>query len=181
MADINDLSPDQLESIQWGNLARKMVTDKKTKSAFEKLAKQVAPEIETSEDLAAPLLSPLQDEIKALRGELNGIKEAGAEWNKQEKISALRKAGYTDEGLTKIQEIAVAKGLDLDDAAAIFDKTNPVAKTRVNGVSSQNFGNDLFNLQGENTKDKLDMLFNDPDAFMAAEVNAVNAEFNNQE
>lgn len=182
--DPQNMTAEQIaDAVQWSNLAKKVLGNKATKGAFEKLVKQVAPEVETSEDLAEPLLSPMRDELKALRAELGGIREAGAEWNKQESIKALSNAGYTDEGIAKIQEIATAKGLkDLNDAAAIFDKTNPVAKTKVSGVSSQNFGNDIFGLQGEQTKEKLDLLFNDPDAFMAAEVNAVAAEYaNNQE
>lgn len=181
MDDLN-LTNEQIEAIQFGNLARKILANKKTKSAFERLAKEVSPDIETSEDLAEPLLSPLRAQLKDVTDQLNGIKQAGEAYHKDEARKSLRAAGYTDEGLTKIEEIAASKGLkDLNDAAAIFDKTNPVIKARVNGVSPQNYGNDIFNLQ-DNTAEKLDMLFNNTDAFIASEVEAVNQEFaKNQE
>lgn len=179
--NMENLTPAQVELMQYGNLAKKLLSDKKTKSNFEKLVKQVAPEVETSEDLAEPLLAPLREQLAAQGAELKNIKDGAVEWNKQEKLLALRKAGYTDEGLAKIQEIAATKGIaDLDVAAAYFDKTNPVAKARVDGVSQQNFGNDIFGLQ-ENTAETLDMLFNNTDAFIAQQVNAVSEEFSNKE
>lgn len=182
MSDFDNLTPAQIEAIQWGNLARKMVTDKKTKGAFEKLVKQVAPEVETSEDLAEPLLAPLREQLNAQAQELQGIRDGAAEWNKKEKRDALRKAGYTDEAIGKIEEISQSRGIkDLMDAAAVFDKTIPAPRPSIGGVSSQNFGNDLFGLQGENTKETLDLLFNDPDAFIAQQVNAVADEYRNQE
>ncbi len=115
-----------------------------------------------------------------MKAKLNGITDGAAEWNKQEKIASLRKAGYTDEGITKIQEIAASKNIsDLDVAAAYFDKTNPPPAAKIPGMNSATFGNDIFGLQ-DNTKEKLDLLFNDPDAFIAQEANAVAEEFRNQ-
>lgn len=182
MADVQDMTAEQLtEAVQWANLSRKLLGDKKTKIQFEKLVKQVSPEIETSEDLAEPHLSPLRAEIAAVQGQLKTITDGAAEWNRNEQFNSLRRAKYTDEAIEKIKTIMETKGIrDPMDAAAVFDKSIPVARARIDGVSPQNYGNDIFGLQ-ENTAETLDKLFNNTDAFIAEQVNAVADEYRNQE
>lgn len=177
-----EYTPEQLVEMQkWANLGQALVSNKKTKAQAEKLVKLLSPDIETSEDLAEPLLAPMRSELADVKAQLKTITDGAAEYHKQQKFEDLRKAGYTDEGIGKVQEIMDSMNVSSPEvAAAYFEKINPVAPAKVGGVSAQNFGNDLFGLQGEQTKEKLDMLFNDPDAFIAAEVDAVSQEFRNQ-
>lgn len=183
MPDFDNLTPEQIvDAIQWSNLAKKVLADKKTKTAFEGLIKQVAPEVQTSEDIAEPVLAPYKAQIAELKDQVDSILNGAAEYNKQEQINALRKAKYQPDAIEKILQISKDEGIkNLMHAAAVFDKTNPpVRANEVGGITSLNFGNDIFGLQ-ENTKEILDLLFNDPDAFINQQVNAVSQEFNNQE
>lgn len=180
MPEITEAELAQLqEARQWANLALKLNSGK-TKRDFEKLVKQVAPEIETSDELAEPLLAPMRQELDNLKNQLKGINDGAEAWRQQEQIAALRKAGYTDEGIEKIKGIMTEKGIrDAMDAAAVFDKANPPPRAPAPGTTPLQFGESLFGGDGM-TKEKLNLLFENPDAFVDAEINAVHNEFNNQ-
>lgn len=176
-----ELTEEQLTHLQqWANLGQALVGNKKTKVAAEKLVKMLDPNIETSEDAAEPLLAPMRDELADVRKQLKTITDGAAAYNEGQKFVALREAGYTDEGVEKIKEIMKTEGISNPHvAAAYFEKTNP-PKVDIRGVSSQNFGNDIFGIDAQTSKDKLDKLFNDTDSFIADEVRAIEEEFRNQ-
>lgn len=180
--DLSTLTQEQLdETVKWANLGRSLVTDKRTRAQAEKLAKVLSPEIETSEDLAEPVLAPVRSELEEVKNQLKKITDGAAEWAKQEKFSNLRKQGYTDEGISKIEEIMQAKGInDPEVAAAVFDKTNPPAKPKLPGMSSPTFGSDIFGAQGA-SKEDLELLTSNPDAFMDMMANKVWQETENNE
>lgn len=71
-------------------------------------------------------------------------------WNG--KIAGLRRQGYTDEGIEKIQKLAEERGLvDLDAAAALFDKMNPPATVSQPGGGIG--GLDLFQQSSQDDED----------------------------
>ena len=138
----------------------KQVLDKigskpETRQKFWKLLKEVSPETPIPElDAAKPVL----DEVDALRKELEEMKKTKAEEaaesakkaREQEAASkitsgrsALRKAGWTDEGIAKVEKKMEERGLaDYEAAAALVEKEEPADEPIVPAHTDRSF--DLF-------------------------------------
>lgn len=177
-----DYTPEQLaEMQQWANLGRQLVSNKKTKTQAEKLVKMLDPNIETSEDLAEPLLNPLREELAGMKTQLKGILDGAAAYNEEQKFASLVAAGYQPDGIEKIKGIMKERGISRpEDAVTIFESLNPAPKS-INGVSPQNYGNEIFGIgEGEKAKERLQLLFDNQDAFIEETVREIATEFNNQ-
>lgn len=119
-------------------VAQKIVANPKARKMLESAQKEVDPNASTPTlDAEAQQLAPvnalkteLSEEIAALRKDREDEKKQRTLDDLAAKQTAglarLRKAGYTDEGVTAIQKLMEDKGLfDVDDAVAIFERNNP--------------------------------------------------------
>lgn len=143
---VREIEQDEFDKLQAelnATRASKQVLDKigskpETRQKFWKLLKEVAPETPIPEiDAAQPVLN----EIESLRKELADMKKAKAdeeaeslkkarETEAQGRITsgraALRKAGWTDEGIAKVEKKMEDRGLaDYEAAAALVEKEEP--------------------------------------------------------
>ena len=87
--------------------------------AKEEIRAEFAPVLAKVSELEAQLAAE-----KAAREADKQLQEFSGSWNKQK--AALRKAGWNDEGIEKIEAHAQERGIaDLEVAAAHFEKINP--------------------------------------------------------
>ena len=151
--EIDEAEYNRLAALQ--GIASKIVANPAARKRLEEAHKLVDPNAST----------PLLDQERQLGEPLNAMKsefeaklakiEKEREDEKREaalaKIAAdqaagfarLRQQRYTDEGIAKIEEIMKTKGiLDVDDAVAIFERTNPPATpaTPAGGMTGSAWG-----------------------------------------
>lgn len=118
--------------------AQRIVSDPKARVMLERAHKMVDPNAATPAlDQETQRLEPVQamekklsDEIAALKKEREDEKReatlAALAQRQKEGFTALRRQGYTDEGIQAIEKLMETKGLlDVNDAVAIFEKSNP--------------------------------------------------------
>jgi Skp family chaperone for outer membrane proteins len=139
MPEISQADLDALVRIKALNTA--MLANPNARELLLRAAKVADPtivnELDTAERYTAPIKEKLEKteaELAEMRKEWLADKKERAEaaqraqfesqWAEQE--TALRRAGYMDQAIAAIKELAAKKGIvDLSDAAAIYDKTAP--------------------------------------------------------
>lgn len=137
------------------------------------------PELDAKAELRAELDAEKAERLKlqeridadiAAREAADRTRQFTESWNS--KVSGLRRAGYTDEGIEKITKLAEERGLvDLDAAAALFDKMNPPAPVSQPGGGIN--GLDLFQQSAQDNEDFKKLLESQGDN-PAAERNMIN-------
>lgn len=169
MAEISDQELGVLRNA-WA-LLQQVEGNPDAKPLLEQAIKTVKPEVQTEADIAARFAKPYVDQIETLRGDLTALttslkerEEAAAAKATETEIAGafqrLTKAGYTADGITKIQEMMVAKNIaDPDAAAALFDKLNPPAQHEQPGWAPSTW--EIGSTAGSNAD--LKMLFQDED------------------
>lgn len=135
--------PVELSDEQYATLSRaaqflqEAATAPSTRREFERMAKKIRPEIETTDDVAAEVAKPyieqltatnakLDDFLKAQQEREENAATAAADRARDEAFARLRSEGYTEEGVGEIQKIMVARHIaDPEAAAALYDRMNP--------------------------------------------------------
>lgn len=123
---------------QLRGVAAKIVANPKARVMLEQAHKLVDPNAPTPMlDQETSRLEPVKemekkfaDEIAALKKEREDEKReatlAALAQKQKDGFAALRRQGYTDEGIQAIEKLMETKGLlDVNDAVAIFEKSNP--------------------------------------------------------
>lgn len=118
--------------------ASKIVANPAARKLLEQAQKLIDPNAATPTlDEEAARLAPVQALEKNFTEKLAALEKERADEKRQANIDAiaqrqtagltrLRKAGYTDEGVTAIQKLMDDKGLlEVEDAVAIFERNNP--------------------------------------------------------
>lgn len=115
-----------------------MMQDPKSRELLTKAAKivnpkAVTPELDAKEEVLAALAAEREERLalqasiaadKAERAEKENLQAFSTSW--EQKRGGLRKIGYTDDGIEKIEQLAQERGIvDLEAAAALFDRMNP--------------------------------------------------------
>lgn len=165
-------------------LYEQMNANPKARELLNSAAKIVNPNISTPElDAKAEMRAELDqereqrlllqkrlDDDQAARELADRTREFTESWNA--KVGRLRHAGYTDEGIEKITKLAEERGLvDLDAAAALFDRMNPPAP--INQPGGGIGGLDLFQMSSQDDEDFKKLLESEGDN-PAAERNMIN-------
>ncbi len=132
---------DELEHQNQQQLTRlygSMMQDPKSRELLTKAAKivnpkAVTPELDAKEEVYAEIrardekidaLTARLDADKAEREQATQLQTFQQSW--EQKRGSLRKLGYTDDGIEKIEQLAQERGIvDLEAAAALFDRMNP--------------------------------------------------------
>jgi hypothetical protein len=162
-------------------------TKPETRRAFEKMAKALRPDIQTTEDLAAEAAAPYLDEMKASqkrmddwieeqRAKEKAAEDAAADRKLNDAFGRLQADGYTAEGLEKIKKMMMDRNIpDPEAAAALFDKMNPKP---MEGVSS--WEPDHWDFEANAVDRDVKGLFSNPDKWADREVYSVLAEMRGQ-
>lgn len=166
------------------SLYEQMNANPKARELLNSAAKIVRPDMPTPEnDAKAEIRAELEaerterlalqkriEDSETARELAERTREFTETWNA--KIGRLRGAGYTDEGIEKIQKLAEERGIvDLDAAAALFDKMNPPAAISQPGGGIA--GLDLFQMSSQDDEDFKKLLESEGDN-PAAERNMIN-------
>lgn len=145
-------------------------TKPETRRGFEKIAKTLRPEIETTEDIAASYAAPHIEELNATRAKLDEFlaaqtkreqdaADAAADRRLNEAFERQRAAGYTEEGIGKIKQLMIDRGIaDPEAAAALFDRQNP-KPSDIPGAWEP----DHWNIRTDAVENDVEGLFRDPD------------------
>lgn len=120
------------------NVAAKIVANPAARRKLEEAQKLIDPNAATPAlDAEASTMGPINALRDELTKKLDDLNKGQEERDRQARINEiagkqasdktqLRRDGYTDEGLTAIEKIMTDKGLlDVMDAVAIFERTNP--------------------------------------------------------
>jgi len=119
-------------------VAARIIANPKARVMLEQAHKIVDPNASTPAlDQEVQRTAPLQEMEKKLSDEIAALKKeredekreatlAAIAQKQKEGFTALRRQGYTDEGIQAIEKLMETKGLlDVNDAVAIFEKSNP--------------------------------------------------------
>lgn len=132
---------DETEFVNQQQLAvlyQKMMQNPKARQLLTESAKivnpnAVTPELDAKNEVLGALAEERAERIKlqeqiaadrAARDEEKQLQTFQRSW--EDKRGSLRKLGYTDDGIEKIEQLAQERGIvDLEAAAALFDRMNP--------------------------------------------------------
>jgi hypothetical protein len=150
MPEISQRDLDALVSIQ--SLYTKALANPEAREHVLRAAKLTDPTIVNELDTADRYIKPVKDELSAAKAEIADFRkewladkaerekaEQAAkfenEWNAQ--ANNLRRKGYMDDAIVKIQALAAQKGIvDLEDAAAIYDRDAPAPSVQSSRFSA---------------------------------------------
>lgn len=155
-------------------------TKPETRRQFEKMAKVIRPEIETTEEIAAAAAAPYVEELKGVKGQLEDFLKAQTERetaareeaaNRQldDAFGRLKADGYTEEGLEKIKGLMVTRSIaDPEAAAALFDRMNP-KPSDIPGAWEP----DHWDIRANAVENDVEGLFKDPDKWADRQVYSI--------
>lgn len=137
IVEVDEAEYNQMVALR--QVASKMVANKQSRVLLERAQKLIddkapTPTLDAEEAQMAPVREmekKLSDEIAALKKERDDEKReqtlATISANQEKAFNRLKhQQHYTDEGIDAIKKLMEAKGLlDVDDAVAIFERTNP--------------------------------------------------------
>lgn len=146
-------------------LLDKLVRDPKTKREAERLIKVHHPEVVITEEIE----KPLADEIKALAKRFDDDQTSRKSREIDDRLSseygALRKEGWTGEGIEKLKKFQVDRNIPSPlDAAGAWDRTYPKPKEQVSPLAPTDWG---FGKGDEGSDTRL--LFEDEDRWAEGE------------
>lgn len=134
--EIDEADYNRLMALQ--GAASKIVANPQARKLLEQAQKLTDPNAATPTlDEEAARLAPVKELETKVNERIAAFEKAQADEKTQRTIDAiaqkqtaglarLRKAGYTDEGVTAIQKLMDDKGLlEVEDAVAIFERNNP--------------------------------------------------------
>ena len=178
MAEISD---EQLAVFQRGmSLLQEMSSKPNTRRDFERLVKQLRPDVETTDDVAARVAEPYVAELKETREKLDAFltgqqererlaAEREADQARDAAFSRLQTSGYTEDGRGAIKQLMVDRNIaDPEAAAALFDRMNPKP---VEGTSSWEPAN--WDIRGRAVEHDVDGLFKDADRWADGRIHEI--------
>ena len=171
MADMVEISEDELRILRGAKtLQDNLLKSPKTRRKQEALVKELYPDTQTTDDLAAPYIERL-DGIEKMLSKMVKDKEVDIIESKLTKdFDYLRnERSYTDDGLEKIKELMVKKSIpDAIAAADHWERLNPPPAPEPAGFTPSTWG------IGHKTEDAdLKLLFDDEDAWAEKTAKAV--------
>jgi ribosome assembly protein YihI (activator of Der GTPase) len=136
--EIDEDEFNRLKALQ--GVAAKIVANPSARKMLEQAHKTVDPNAPTPFlDQEEKMSAPIKEMEKAFNEKIAAMEKDRADEKREQTLavlaqkqkdgfSALRRQGYTDEGVAQIEKLMETKGLlDVDDAVAIFEKNNPPA------------------------------------------------------
>jgi hypothetical protein len=142
MADNDDLNEEELRIMRGSRkLLDDLLKNPKTKLEAERLIKTLHPETVTTADINAPVMEELQALRKQFKEHLDKLESGRIDGELNSQFAQLRSTGYTDEGIEKIKEIMVQRGIpNPTDAAVVWEKQNPPESPPPSGFQPGGWG-----------------------------------------
>jgi len=167
MREIDDAEYQQLQQMR--GLLEKLNNNPKSRRDYQRALKANYPEITTDEDRLAE--APEVQRLSKLEEKFEKFLDAQDKREQDSETKAafrrLADAGYTEEGIGKIQKLMVERKIgDPEAAAALFDKTNAPVDMLPSGFqpTSWNFGQ-----MGTSDDPDTKLLFENEDAYAEKE------------
>jgi hypothetical protein len=127
MPEITDQELNMLRSAR--QLLDQLMSSSKTKKGIQSLVKTLHPNVTTDDDMAKEIVAPVQEKLEALEKWKKEREDKEIEGQFNSKFDALRKEGWTDDGIEKLKKLMVDRqNGDVDSAVALFEKQNPAPK-----------------------------------------------------
>jgi hypothetical protein len=174
-----ELTDQQYEAFQKAmGFLTEVSTNPATRRDFERVAKKIRPEIETTDDIAAEAAKPYIDKLDATNEKIDAFLTAQQEREERaaqeasdrlrdDAFGRLKAEGYTEDGLEKIKGIMVSRSIaDPEAAAALFDRMNPKPMEAVGG----SWEPDHWDIQANAVDRDVEGLFANPDKWADREV-----------
>lgn len=177
------LTPEQFATFQRGQLLLQKLSQGTTKRQFERLVKEIVPEVETTEDIAAEAAQPYIEKLEAATERFNKYVEeqeehrktsedASAAANLSSTFAKMRAEGLTEEGENEVRKYMVDRNIaDPWAALALWEKNNPPPKQEVAAWEP-----DSWNYSTRAVGRDVDLLFQDSDRWADQEASNVLAE-----
>lgn len=150
MVEVDEAEFNQMVALR--TVASKMVSKPESRRLLEQAQKLVDPNAATPMlDAEAAQLAPVKELEKTVNDRIAKFEKdrddekreatlAAIAARQNEGFARLRRAGYTDEGITAVQKLMETKGLvDVDDGVTLFEKHNPpqVPSTPSGGMTGE--------------------------------------------
>lgn len=178
MAEIDDTP---LETLQRGwALLQSLSSGQATKRGFERLVKQIHPEVQTTDDVAQEVAAPYVEQIQGLQGKLDAFltaqqaRDAKAVESQQAAdlnaaFGRLRAQGLQDEGVEHVQKLMIDRNIaDPEAAFALFERQNPKP-----AQTAAAWEPDSWNIESTAVERDVKGLFENPDRWADVEVHNV--------
>lgn len=171
--------PVELDDQQYATLQKlaaftqELATSPKTRRQFERIAKELRPELETTDDIAAEAAKPYVEQLEKTNARLDEFltaqqerearaAESQADRERDEAFARLRQAGFTEDlGIPAIKQLMIDRKIaDPEAAAALYEKMNPPVET---GPSA--WEPDTFDIRNNAVGNDVEGLFQNEDAW----------------
>jgi hypothetical protein len=158
--EVDEAEYNQMAALR--GIASKIVGKPEARKLLEQAHKMVDPNASTP-TLDDEANSPVKAMEKSFNERIAAMEKARDDEKREQTLAAiaerqatgiakLRRSGYTDEGVAAVQKLMDTKGLlDVDDAVAIFERTNPPAMPVTPGGG---LTGDRWNFADNNEADK---------------------------
>lgn len=171
MAEIDDNELDLLKRAA----ALLNLLDQKGGLEFKQMVKKHMPDVSIPEiDVAAPVIERISKVEKEFHDHLASLKSSQVDQELDRSFEALKKQGYTDEGINHIRKLMVDEKIAHPEAAAaLFDRRQPKAPVPVSTTSAWNFG------KADEKDERAKRLLDDPEGFVDQEASDILNELRN--
>lgn len=155
--EFQQLAPEAQATVRAGLLLQRLLADKDTASKVlplvEQQAKKINPSYQTVEESAAPIVERVRQEfLDEFKRRDKKAEEDRARANLDSQVEAAKKAGFTDEGVSRVLQLMTDRGIsDFDDARALYERQAAPALPRSAGASMD--WNFYHSLNGDGVKD----------------------------
>lgn len=178
------LTPEQFQTLQRGQLLlQKLSQTPSTKRSFERLVKEIVPEVQTTADIVQEEAAPYIEQITAVGKKLDDFlaaqeareaasADAAANASLSEAFVKLRAEGLTEAGEAEVKKAMVERNIaDPYAAFALWERNNPKPPEGLAAWEPDSW-NFAKNAVGRN----VDELFKNPDLWADEEVGRVLAD-----
>ena len=177
------LTPEQFATFQRGQLLLQKLSQGTTKRQFERLVKEIVPEVETTEDIAAEAAQPYIEKLEAATSRFENYVNSREEAEKarvdaqaaadlSSTFANMRREGLTEEGENEVRRYMVERNIpDPWAALALWEKNNPPPPQQVAAWEP-----DSWNYTTRAVGRDVDELFKDSDRWADQEASNVLAE-----
>ena len=178
------LTPEQFQTLQRGQLLlQKLSQTPSTKRSFERLVKEIVPEVQTTADIVQEEAAPYIEQITAVGKKLDDFlaaqeareaasADAAANASLSEAFVKLRAEGLTEAGEAEVKKAMVERNIaDPYAAFALWERNNPKPPEGLAAWEPDSW-NFAKNAVGRN----VDELFKNPDLWSDEEVGRVLAD-----
>jgi hypothetical protein len=177
------LSQEQFQTLQKGALLLQKLSQGPTKRGFERLIKEIIPEVETTDDIVNEAAAPYVQELKETKDQLAAFlasqqerdtkdAEARANADLSARFAALRSEGLTEAGEAEVRKLMIERNIaDPAAAFALFERNQPKSPDAI-----ASWEPDSWNYDTNAVERDVGELFKNPDRWADQEVGNVLAD-----